>query len=88
MTPAKMANAELPDLLDRITFDKDVLTGKPLIRGMRLSVDMILELLAKGATEEEMLEDFPQLEVNDLRAALLYAHRLVSGETVLDRIAA
>ena len=88
MTPAKTANAQLSDLLDRITFDKDILTGKPLIRGMRISVDMILELLAKGATAEEILEDFPQLEPNDLRAALLYAHRLVSGETVLDRIAA
>ena len=59
------------DLLDRITFDKYILTGKPIIRGMRISVDMILELLAKGATAEEILEDYPQLEPDDLRAALL-----------------
>ncbi len=76
------------DLLHRITFDKDILTGKPTIRGMRISVDMILGLLAKGATAEEILEDYPQLEPNDLRAALLYAHHLVAGETVLERIAA
>ena len=75
-------------MLHRITFDKNILTGKPIIRGMRISVDMILELLAKGATAEEILEDYPQLERNDLNAALLYAHHLVAGETVLERIAA
>jgi len=83
MTPETME-----DLLRRITFDKDILTGKPIIRGMRISVDVILELLAKGATVEEILEDYPQLERDDLQAALLYAHRLVSGETILDRVAA
>lgn len=76
------------NLLDRITFHKEVLTGKPTIRGLRISVDMILELLAKGATEAEILEDYPVLEADDLRAALLYAHHLVAGETVIDRLAA
>lgn len=76
------------NLLRRITFDKNILTGKPIIRGMRISVDMILELLAKGATVEEILEDYPQLERDDLQAALLYAHLLVAGETILDRVAA
>jgi uncharacterized protein (DUF433 family) len=61
-------------LLERITFNKDILCGKPLIRGLRISVEMILELLAKGATEEEILEDYPNLEPDDLRAALLHAH--------------
>ena len=83
MTPETME-----ELLRRITFDKDILTGKPIIRGMRISVDMLLELLAKGATAEEILEDYPQLEPDDLQAALLYAHRLVAGETILERIAA
>jgi len=71
--------------LNRITFDKNVLAGKPLIRGLRISVEMILELLAKGATEQEILEDYPQLELADIRAALLYAHTLVAHETVLER---
>ena len=75
-------------LLDRITFQKEILTGKPTIRGLRISVDMILELLAKGATETEILEDYPVLEPEDVRAALLYAHHLVAGETVIDRLAA
>lgn len=78
----------MTDLLNRITFDKNILTGKPVIRGMRIPVDMILDLLAKGATEEEILEDYPQLEPEDLKAALLYAHHLVAGETILERIAA
>jgi len=79
---------EATELLNRITFQKDILAGKPTIRGLRISVDMILELLAKGATETEILEDYPMLEVEDLRAALLYAHYLVAGETVIDRLAA
>jgi uncharacterized protein (DUF433 family) len=75
-------------VLSRITFDQQILRGKPVIRGMRISVEMILELIAKGATQEEILEDYPQLEPEDLRAALLYAHHLVAGETILDRLAA
>jgi uncharacterized protein (DUF433 family) len=75
------------DLLNRITFNKEVLCGKPLIRGLRISVEMILELLAKGATEEEILQDYPQLEPDDLRAALLYAHHMVAREEILDRVA-
>jgi uncharacterized protein (DUF433 family) len=54
------------DLLQRITFNQNVLRGKPVIRGLRISVEMILELLAKGATWEEILEDYPELEPDDL----------------------
>jgi len=78
----------MEDLLNRITFNKDILCGKPLIRGLRISVEMILELLAKGSTTEEILEDYPQLESDDLRAALLYAHGMVAREDVFDRVAA
>ncbi len=78
----------MQDLLNRITFNKDVLCGKPLIRGLRISVEMILELLAKGSTEDEILEDFPQLEPDDLRTALLYAHHMVAREDIFDRVAA
>jgi uncharacterized protein (DUF433 family) len=49
---------------------------------------MILELLAKGATEEEILQDYLQLEPDDLRAALLYAHNMVARETIFGRVAA
>jgi len=77
----------MEDILKRITFNKDVLCGKPIIRGMRISVDMILELLAKGVTEQEILEDYPDLESDDLRAALLYAHHMVAREDVYLRTA-
>lgn len=66
-------------LLERITFNKEVLCGKPTIRGMRISVEMILELLALGEPEANILEDYPELEPEDIRAALAYAHRLVAG---------
>ena len=78
----------MEDLMKRINFNKDILSGKPIIRGLRISVEMILELLAKGATEAEILEDYPELELADLRAALLYAHHMVSHEEVFDRIGA
>jgi uncharacterized protein (DUF433 family) len=78
----------MEDILQRITFRQGVLGGKPVIRGLRISVEMILELLTKGVTEREILEDYPELEPEDLRAALLHAHHLVAGETVLDRVAA
>lgn len=74
------------ELLHRITFDRNVLTGKPVIRGMRISVEMILELLVKGASVEEIMEDYPELELDDIRAALLYAKRLVSGEEIVDLV--
>lgn len=75
-------------LLSRITFNQDVLGGKPIIRGLRISVAMILELLAKGAAMPEILEDYPDLEMADIYAALLYAHRLVANEEVFERVAA
>lgn len=78
----------MDELLSRITFDQQVLRSKPVIRGTRISVEMILELIAKGATQDEILEDYPQLEPEDVRAALLYAHHLVAGETILERLAA
>ena len=77
----------MQDIVNRITFNKDVFCGKPLIRGLRISVEMILKLLARGATEEEILQDYPQLEPDDLRAALLYAHHMVARENVFDRVA-
>jgi uncharacterized protein (DUF433 family) len=76
------------NLLSRITFDKNVLAGKPIIRGLRISVAMILELLAKGSTNQEILEDYPELELEDIQAVLFYAYSLVSQEEVLDRVSA
>ncbi|MGK7935812.1 MAG: DUF433 domain-containing protein [Xenococcaceae cyanobacterium] len=70
------------NLLERITFSPQVLAGKPIIRGLRISVAMILELLAKGASTEEILEDYPELDPDDIQAALFYAYQLVDKEEV------
>lgn len=62
-------------LLQRITVDPAQCGGKPCIRGKRLRVSDILDLLSNGATSEEILEDYPFLEREDISAALLYAAR-------------
>jgi uncharacterized protein (DUF433 family) len=69
-------NIGMENLLQRITFDQRILHGKPLIRGLRISVEMILELLAKGVDRQEILEDYPELVPEDIQAALSYAQAL------------
>jgi len=61
--------------LHRITSDPSVLGGKPTLRGLRISVSDILDLLASGADRKEILEDYPYLEDGDITAALEYASR-------------
>jgi Uncharacterized conserved protein len=58
---------------DRITIEPGKRGGKPCIRGLRITVYDILEYLASGMTEEEILQDFPDLEAEDIRASLLFA---------------
>ena len=60
-------------LLHRITLDPDVMGGKPCIRGMRVTVGTVLGLLAAGRTEAEILDAYPYLEPDDVKAALQYA---------------
>lgn len=62
------------DLLARITIDPEIAHGKPVIRGMRYSVQTILELLSAGMSFEEILADYPDLEPEDLMAALAAKH--------------
>ena len=70
------------DHLERITLEPDKRAGKPCIRGLRITVYDVLEYLASGMTEEEILADFPDLEPEDIRAALAFAaareRRLIS----------
>jgi uncharacterized protein (DUF433 family) len=61
--------------IQRITFDPAQCGGRPCIRGLRIRVQDILDLLAAGASYEEILEDFPYLEAQDITAALEYAAR-------------
>ena len=66
----------------RITLNPRVLAGKPTIRGLRLSVEQVLAELAAGVPEQEILEEYPGLEPEDIRAVLLYATELVAMERV------
>jgi uncharacterized protein (DUF433 family) len=60
------------NLLERITIDPAIYHGKPTIRGMRYPVEVILELLSSGMTTEEILSDYPDLEQEDILAALAF----------------
>ncbi len=60
-------------VLDRITIDPQVMGGRPCIRGMRIRVRDVLDMLADGATAEQILADYPDLEADDIRASLAYA---------------
>ena len=61
------------ELLKRITARPDVFGGKPIIRDMRISVELILSLLSQGADSDELLDDYPGLEPEDIRACIAYA---------------
>ena len=67
---------------DRITMDPEVMGGKPCIRGMRVTVGMIVEAMAAGRTIEQLLADFPYVEEPDIREALAFAARLAQGHEV------
>lgn len=75
------------NLLDRITVRTDVFGGKPIIRDMRIAVEHILGMLAAGDTAEAILREYPDLDSDDIRACLLFAHRSMAGEHVHDRVA-
>ena len=70
------------ELLRRITARPDIFGGKPIIRDMRISVELVLSLLSQGATQEELLDDYPDLEPEDIRACIAYAHTVISGDTL------
>ena len=65
---------------DRITFDSSILSGRACIRGMRIPVSVIVKQLAHGATREEVLGDYPDLEAQDVQQALEYAAWLSNEE--------
>lgn len=69
-------------LIDRITVDPKIFAGKPIIRGKRLGVEHVLGMLAAGDTPEIILKGYDWLELEDIHACLLYAHRIVSHERV------
>lgn len=68
---------------ERITIDPAVMLGKPVIRGTRITVELILSKLAQGATEADLLEDYPHLTTEDIRAAVAYGAASVAHEEVV-----
>lgn len=70
------------DLLKRITLNARIFGGKPIIRGHRLAVEHILGMLAAGDTPQTLLEAYPWLEPDDIRASLLYARKVVGEERI------
>jgi uncharacterized protein (DUF433 family) len=71
-------------LTDRIEADPGVMMGKPVIRGTRIPVELILRKLADGASEDDLLDAYPRLTREDLRAALTYAADTVAHEEILE----
>jgi len=83
--PRSLHKHMTPNLLQRITHDPDLCHGKPCIRGLRYPIEFILELLSSGMTHAEILEDYEDLEPEDLYAVLLFAARLSQIKSVITK---
>ena len=74
-----MSNARL---LRRITARQGTLGGKPVIRDTRISVELVLSLMAQGADQDELLDNYPDLEPEDIRACIAYAYAVIAGDSL------
>lgn len=73
----------MDELLEqRVTANPRIMTGKPVIRGTRIPVELIVRMLAQGISEDEILHEYPHLQPEDIRAALTYAADVLAGEMV------
>jgi uncharacterized protein (DUF433 family) len=68
-------------LLNRITSNPKVLAGKPVIRGMRISVEHVIKMLARGIAVADIINEYPMLEADDIKACLVYAANKISTDT-------
>lgn len=82
-TPRRSAESSA-SLLGRITVDRKILVGKPIIRGTRISVEFVIDLLASGWTTAEILDEYDHLKAEDIRACFAYASEVLRGEKSLD----
>ena len=71
------------NIIDRITANPNVMNGKPCIRNMRFTVVQLLELLASGMSTDEILEDYPYLEKEDIMACLLFASKIADTKNIV-----
>jgi len=74
---------QMEEIADRIVIDPDVMVGKPVIQGTRIPVYLIVEFVANGMGEAEILTEYPQLTREDIKAALLYASKCVQREVTV-----
>lgn len=72
----------MDELLKRITIDPKVMVGKPVIKGTRIPVELILREISYGLTPAQIMESYPRLTPEDIRAAAAYAARVVADEDV------
>lgn len=79
---AYTAAAKPRRLLDRITVDSNVLVGKPIVRGTRLSVELILDFLAGGWTEQDLLDNYPHISREDILACIAFASERIKAERI------
>jgi uncharacterized protein (DUF433 family) len=70
------------DWCDRIAVDPQILVGKPVVKGTRIAVEMVVDLLAAGWTHQQILDSYPTLTEEDLRACLAYASEVLHSEKV------
>jgi uncharacterized protein (DUF433 family) len=75
------------ELLNRIIVDQEICHGKPTVRGLRYTVQSILELLASGMTHQEILDDYEDLEEDDLRASLMFAAKIAEVKNISKLVA-
>ncbi len=66
----------------RITIDPKIMVGKPIIKGTRIPVELIVRLVGQGIPEKEVLKEYPKLKPEDIRAALIYAAQVLAHEDV------
>jgi len=69
-------------LFNRITINPEIMVGKPVIAGTRIPVELIIKMLSQGISEDEILGEYPRLCLEDIRAALAYASRVLSLEEI------
>jgi uncharacterized protein (DUF433 family) len=70
------------ELMKRITADPKIFGGKPIVRGLRISVETIVSLLAQGETVKAILDDYPGLTREDVQACLAYAHAVIANDSL------
>jgi uncharacterized protein (DUF433 family) len=82
----KKQSRSIDQLLERISVNPKLMVGKPVIRGTRIPVELIVKMLAQGVPEKEILDEYPRLELEDIRAALAYASAILSNEEVISLV--